>query len=191
MLKRLNTVKKKLPVNTINLLCGDCEIESAATSKPHGLDPSKCQQFDKFNREIQLYLSLPYMSMQSASRAGDALLAYHFRLFEKHLYENFESTSVVATLPSLYDNLCIYCAQKIKNCDLNVINLNYFNASTGGTVALSEKIFNLTANKYFRRMLSKSILNDLLNQSTLNNKNLISNYLCAPAMFVVSRSLRR
>ena len=72
--------------------------------------------FECNTREVQLYLSTPY-----ASSSSPAASSFKNKLVDLVFYSN--------THKSVYKLLQSYCGQPTNNCDLNLIDLNYFNES--------------------------------------------------------------
>jgi hypothetical protein len=166
--------KSKLADNTINLICCQNEFEIATSEKSSS---------NRLNREIQAYLSLPYCFQQPQSQqSSDELFVYSLKLFEKH----FSDSAATPSLPSIYDNLRIYCAPKPKNCDFATINLNYVACQNNSAKTTTTTAFNFAVNKYFRRQLSNLILADLLGTAEITSQNLTTSYLAAYGVFVVS-----
>lgn len=192
----------RLPQNTLNLICGLSELERKPTSTEQAAlaaSSSSHVSSNKLNREIQSYMSLPYTdgarSLIPPANA-DATVIYTLKFIERHL-NSTEPIDASSDSTSVYDSLRQYCAQKTRNCDFTLVNLNYYAsaaATTGSfsssspsrTAALSSSAataaaasatnpgsslagaFHLAANKYFRRALTRLILSDLVNNNYIS-----------------------
>ncbi len=136
----------------------------------------------KLNREIQVFLSLPFLhhfnNINNISSISDSysslLFKQNLKLIDSHLNSS-----------DLYTQLRTYCAEKLNNCDLNVINLNYFLLENNNSSNNQHNSSCLAYNKYFRRHLGKAILSELLNVKLVNSSNHFYNYLPGHNLFEV------
>ena len=128
------------------------------------------------NREIKIFLSSPY----SINPSSSSQTSKEIKLFDS-INAN-SSNQDEDNDDCLFERLKTYCAkqQANNNCDLNLIDLNFFNHNEK-SVNLKDTF--LTRNKYFRRILGKLILNDLLN---LNNASTLNPHTPSYCIFVVS-----
>ena len=127
------------------------------------------------NREIKIFLSSPY----SINSSSSSQISNEIKLFDS-INAN-SSNQDEDNDDCLFERLKTYCAkQQANNCDLNLIDLNFFNHNEK-SVNLKDTF--LTRNKYFRRILGKLILNDLLN---LNNASTLNHHTPSYCIFVAS-----
>lgn len=178
----------KFPLSTLNLICSLDEFDASSAPK---------------TREVQAYLSLPYQAEAAAAAAtavSDPVAAYSHRFVQRHLAINNNETASISFAP-VYDNLRQYCAPK--NCDLTVVNLNYYGSalvssttsspsktsSTAAVAASSASGFNLASNKYFRRAMSRLVLSDLVGSCDPNKRAInspVQSFMAPNGLFVVS-----
>jgi hypothetical protein len=154
-----------LPIKTLNLLTAQADFEndlpeqsgsthltsSSSTTNNNKIDSttssnSKSIKSQLHLREVQVYISTPDKSDEDPSRC----------LFTKR-HNTISNQSIFQRLEANYQN-------NINDCDINFIDFNNDNSNMTNDP-------NLLNNKYYRRLLTKTILKDLLNNNNDTNGN--------------------
>ena len=149
------------------------EIEKIDSATSAGIKKLKeLLNKSKTNREIQIYLSTPFKNKQDTISIDCTFSLFNSR---HGSFINNLSSGSSASNETLFSHLRSYCAQQINNCDLNIIDLN--NAATVNNESAKQN------NKYFKRLLAKSILSDSLN---IAHRKKSFNYSSSCFLFVVN-----
>ncbi len=164
----------KFSLNTQHLLNSKGEFESNSNGESVSHKYSM-----KTLREIQAYLIAPF-KLPSASKSN----AHIYHLFDliHNNYMNQNNNSLNSE--SLFNQLRLYSAQEINNCDFNLIDINTNNDPINSINSYKSKDVALLANKYFRRSVGKAIIKDLLNLRSRHLKKL-NNYASCFNLFIV------